>query len=1480
GTLEDISGVYQVKDALTGENYRNYAVWQLLRSGLPIGVPTSGIQVLDLIKTGERRAKTEKDITPRNLVDVIKAAIEGKIIRGVYSPAELLSEIVSGNLNGLEGILREVSKLKPETAKDKFTEAGIPAVMAFVATLAPRLLEDMKDWDSQVYILLDSVVNSGLNKDIFEKGEIKLHQVTLNTAFVFSKSYNGRRIFIPIHFMQKNYSSGDLKVWLKITDMDSLGYAEDSLPHKIFDYTLGYFYPIPHTGKDLAKYGWNVGIPVFPGNIDRSGYIQHGWRFQILELDPVLPENIAWWKDPLRINTAMILPIFSLRNKENDPGIGKFTGLGPYFKKAASEGVNTILLLPFYAALSESPYAIASLYALNELYIDWSRVKEAEGYAALLAAPAGEGEWVHYDSIRRREGEIALQAFRNFKDDRTERAESFRKFAQENGSWLEDYAEFMALREIIGRQSLEWREADVKAAKADPRYQDLAGTHKFAQWVAYRQFKDAVDSVHKQGGHLLFDIPMFRGKDSVDAWKYPRYFKDIRTKNPGIIRSCDGINEDWKDLALWKWSELSRNNYEFILKSYRYWLDFGLDGLRLDALHFAYKFGNGQLSSDDEPGDEFIALLGRLALLSGKVFMAEAFEGKLNDIRKYGIMAIGEDWKQMSSHDTPRCYHTKQSFMEAFNNLTNDYYTARNARFIAFTLGDQWGDSVPVKEVRNSEGACQSFWRYRVPVESDPNYAERVKFDLSDYLRTKVSAQEAYRRLNSAAELWGYPHVISAILRYAAGTFIQKPGNETQIWAGSIGWFFEEWGRDTFISMPGLLFATGRFEEAKQIIRGFVRYEKNGLIPNLVRKDTIEYNNVDATMWFIHAVRKYAQYTGDWDFVREMLPVMRSIISNYRRGTGYYRNGEFQSIYMDKDDALIVNPAQATWMDADPNGNSPITPRNGKTVETNSLWYANLKFIGAVEEKIGGHAASVEYNSLAEKVKNSFNNKFWNETEGALYDVIEGDQHKGAIRPNMIIAVSCAEGLLSPERQISVFNAVTKELLTPYGLRTLSPKDPSYHPHYDTWAPMPVKDQAYHQGTVWPWLFGPYIDALAKVRAYEGKSEKDIRDEIRSLLINPIKFLFTSPYCSLPEVFDGDSPHNPGGNPSQAWSVAEVLRVLAEYKVINMAERYPAAVDRKAIRHIPVSLRNLDIRATVAIKEGTPGISYRNNNTLTVEEEDLLLKALRDAYIGLANAPPEASIPLLISYNLNRVAEVSNGYLKVNRFILNTKNKRPADKASNAIRITLSEEILPHELKHRLGLSEEQIRSESKESFTRNPRALEALLYLHRNKINGITLDSDWLAVLEGIELKRKAALTEYNPLDVLDDPDLPEPGPEQERKEDWIKRAVIYEIDVRGYALVRLPDGSVKEGTLIDIEKNLENICEMIRGKAKDGVIPTLYLKGVYPIGQKDRKYDGSQFSIKNHMAVNPETGTEEEFDRLVSRAHSLGMRVIIDAV
>ena len=881
----------------------------------------------------------------------------------------------------------------------------------------------------------------------------------------------------------------------------------------------------------------------------------------------------SWWEDPSSQHIAVSVPMYSLRREQNDPGIGKFTDFAAYYRDVlAAQGVDTVHLLPHFATLGESPYAPVSLYALNEGNIDWAAVDEVKDDPALLArlvAGPAERQAVDYAKLWAREAEVAQAAYQKFQKEhvarRTSRSKGYIAFLKENAYWLEDYAEFMAFSRILGKPALEWTKADESKARHDPRFLPLKNTRYYAQFNAFAQFRGAMDVVRAAGGHVLFDIPMFRAKNSVDAWKHPEYFKDLKTRNPGIVNQY--INENWLDLALWNWTELKGQGYRPMLDPFRHWLGLGFDGARVDALHFAYNFGNGQIASGDEPGDDYVSALGKVIQERGALPLAEAFEGKAENAHRFGFITVYGDWKKLSSHDDPR----GAGFMYRLMDLMR-----QGGRFVGYTLGDEWNDTVPVKVVKDGN----SYWRYRVPLPSDPDYKKRA----GDDARAQMGVMKAMKQ----GDVWQAASALWETLKKAGDSFIKHFNGSVQIWAASLDWFQEEWGRDTFISLPGLLLSTGRFAEAQSNMRSFARHEKDGLIPNRIPEAgrPAEYNTVDGSLWFVQAVKSYVEATTDTAFVDEMLPVMRRILSRYASGTGYHRYGRFNRIHMDSD-GLIMSPAQATWMDADPEGrDKPVTPRNGKAVEINALWYANLRFLARQERRLGNETDARALDSRADLVKKSFNDKFWFVSEdnkkawggsgGVLADVIAGDPHGYAVRPNMLVAVSRGEDLLSPERQAAVVLAATRDLLTPYGLRTLSYRDSNYHAVYDTSKPPLEKDQAYHQGTVWPWLIGPYVDALVRVRRAQGWDEGRIRAEVAAVMTPLVEHMVGHPEGSIPEVFDGGAPADAllkfsladplglrdvilkvmrrqkrGGTRSQAWSVAEAIRVLVEYGILG-----------------------------------------------------------------------------------------------------------------------------------------------------------------------------------------------------------------------------------------------------------------------------------------------------------------------------------------
>jgi predicted glycogen debranching enzyme len=383
-------------------------------------------------------------------------------------------------------------------------------------------------------------------------------------------------------------------------------------------------------------------------------------------------------------------------------------------------------------------------------------------------------------------------------------------------------------------------------------------------------------------------------------------------------------------------------------------------------------------------------------------------------------------------------------------------------------------------------------------------------------------------------------HPFVRSLALAADQFLVRRGaHGTTIIAG-YPWF-TDWGRDTMISLPGLCLVTGRHAEAKGILRAFAAAVDRGLLPNRFqdRGEPPEYNTVDATLWFFIAIHRYLEATGDDVFVRdELLPVLENSMAWHRRGTHH-------GIHQDEDGLLYAGEpgVQLTWMDARV-GDWVVTPRRGKPVEIQALWYNALRILADLERRFGRGQQSAKIAADAERVRHRFVELFWNAAAGCLYDCI--DQRDGAaaveiddsVRPNQILALALPYELLDPERGAAVLATVEARLLTPVGLRSLDPRHPAFQPRYQGGPAQ--RDAVYHQGTVWSWLLGPFATALVRVRGHEG------RLEVRRLLERAARHLGEGCVGSVSEIFDAEPPFTPRGCPAQAWGVAEWLRAAIE----------------------------------------------------------------------------------------------------------------------------------------------------------------------------------------------------------------------------------------------------------------------------------------------------------------------------------------------
>ncbi|WP_263770020.1 amylo-alpha-1,6-glucosidase [Propionivibrio soli] len=349
--------------------------------------------------------------------------------------------------------------------------------------------------------------------------------------------------------------------------------------------------------------------------------------------------------------------------------------------------------------------------------------------------------------------------------------------------------------------------------------------------------------------------------------------------------------------------------------------------------------------------------------------------------------------------------------------------------------------------------------------------------------------------------------------------------------------WFTDWGRDTMISLEGLTLSTGRIREAAGILRTFAHYVRDGLLPNMFPDGSNEglYHTADATLWFFHALDRYYTLTGDDTLLTRLLPTMTDIAEKHLAGTRF-------NIGVDPEDGLLHQGSegyQLTWMDAKCDG-WVVTPRRGKAVEINALWHNALSVLSAWSRRLGQEARAERWAGEARKVRESFNRRFWYEAGGYLYDVVDGpDGDSTECRPNQVFAVSLPNPVLDQSRWSTVLKVVEERLVTPYGLRSLAPGSEHYAPQY--FGNLRQRDAAYHQGTVWAWLIGPWLDAWRKVHP-EAKGESG--RWLQPLIAHLDEF----GVGSIAEIFDAEPPHTPRGCIAQAWSIGEVLRQLAACK--------------------------------------------------------------------------------------------------------------------------------------------------------------------------------------------------------------------------------------------------------------------------------------------------------------------------------------------
>jgi predicted glycogen debranching enzyme len=400
--------------------------------------------------------------------------------------------------------------------------------------------------------------------------------------------------------------------------------------------------------------------------------------------------------------------------------------------------------------------------------------------------------------------------------------------------------------------------------------------------------------------------------------------------------------------------------------------------------------------------------------------------------------------------------------------------------------------------------------------------------------RRLLEMAPAAARQGSAAELVlaADAFIVSPAYRAADVARARAEGDELRTVIAGYHWF-TDWGRDTMIALEGLTLCTGRPQEARSILRAFAAYARDGLIPNMFPEGSSDglYHTADASLWFFHALDRYLHATADRATLRHVLPTLRSIARHHLEGTRY-------GIRIDPADGLMTQGEpgyQLTWMDAKVDG-WVVTPRRGKAVELNALWYNALRLLARWLEEEGEPDAAADAGAHAERARASFNRRFWYAAGGHLYDVVDGpDGDDAACRPNQLFALSLPHAVLEETRHAAVLEVVRERLLTPVGLRSLDPGHADYHPTYQ--GDLRTRDGAYHQGTTWGWLIGPYVDAYLRVHPGDGAGARRALDGL-------VEHLGDFGVGSLAEIFDAEAPFTPRGCIAQAWSVSETLRCL------------------------------------------------------------------------------------------------------------------------------------------------------------------------------------------------------------------------------------------------------------------------------------------------------------------------------------------------
>ena len=503
----------------------------------------------------------------------------------------------------------------------------------------------------------------------------------------------------------------------------------------------------------------------------------------------------------------------------------------------------------------------------------------------------------------------------------------------------------------------------------------------------------------------------------------------------------------------------------------------------------------------------------------------------------YTITSVEDRLELCTGHTYPplrlKIYGLRATFALDGGKLQNVYYRTEDRRGYAH-VGELWSPGYFSVDLTGDVsatlvGSTESWELIRA---LSPEEAQAAEHERRERLLA-AAAPAAQQGVGGELVLAADQFVITPSGRQQDAARAHAAGEEVRSVIAGYHWF-TDWGRDTMISLEGLTCATGRYREAGWILRTFGQYIRDGLIPNMFPDGSNEglYHTADATLWFFHALDRYLRATDDRVTLEVLLPKMQEVVKCHLEGTRF-------GIHADPKDGLLVQGAegyQLTWMDAKCDG-WVVTPRRGKAVEINALWYNALRLLQGWTRAAGGEGAARELDAHAERCRRSFNERFWYEEGGYLYDVVEswekGGENDHSCRPNQLLAVSLAHPVLDRSRWKPVLEVAREKLLTPVGLRSLAPDDPEFKPTYH--GDLKTRDAAYHQGTVWAWLIGPFVDAWLKVHPED-------RAGARRFLEGFVPHLDEACVGSISEVFDAVEPFTARGCVAQAWSVAEVLR--------------------------------------------------------------------------------------------------------------------------------------------------------------------------------------------------------------------------------------------------------------------------------------------------------------------------------------------------